>query len=108
MAWVNAILLASAMNAADSAGRVEDEVELVCHTVYFTLNEPTRANIDQFIGLCRKHSSKHKGAIFFACGERAGGQGGAFKDKDFHVTQSLIFRGRESLETYMKSDARQQ
>jgi len=107
MPWVNAILLAAAMNVTDSTAPQGGEVELVCHTVYFTLKEPTRANIDQFVASCRKHSSKHEGAIFFACGERAEGPAGPFKDKDFHVSQTIIFRGRESVEAYMKSDARQ-
>ena len=103
MVWVKAVYLAAVFGATP----MDADVELVCHTVYFTLKEPTRANIDRFIGSARKNSSKHEGAIFFACGERAEGSGGAFKDKDFHVTQTLIFRGRGSLEAYMKSEGRQ-
>lgn len=103
MVWSTAVFMAATLTAAPAG----EEVELVSHSVYFTLKEPTKENIDRVIASCRKYSSRYEGRIFFACGERASATG-PYKDKDFHVTQTLIFRGRDALEKYMKGEARQQ
>jgi quinol monooxygenase YgiN len=106
MAWVK--MAAAAMVGASAVLELQGGggAELVSHAVYFTLKEPTKENVEKFVASCRTHSSKAEGAIFFACGER-GASAGALKDKDFHVSQTLIFQGREALEKYMKGDARQ-
>jgi len=111
MTWAKAALVA-ALGAAGGAAAVggltrERDAEVVAHTVYFTMKESTRENIDKCIAACKKYASKHEGLILFACGERAEPPAMPISDKDFHVAQVLIFTSREALEKYSKSEDRQ-
>jgi hypothetical protein len=106
MTYANTLFVV-AVCAALAAGRTADgDAEVVSHSVFFTLKEPTRQNIDRCIEACTKYSSKHEGTILFACGERQPESSGPVSDRDFHVTMTLIFKSREAQQKYLDSDDR--
>jgi len=113
MSWtkiVFALFVGAAVAAAAAVTLKADGADdVVAHTVYFGLKDPSQANIDKVVASCRKYATKHDGTILFFCGGRFDEQSDRpFVDKDFQVTQTMIFRNRAALEKYMKSDERQQ
>ena len=112
MTWAKAAVVAALGAAfgatAATAFRADDDAEIVGHTVYFSLKDPSRENIDKLLAACRKYSSKHDGMILFACGERREEAATPISDKEFQVSQVLIFKNREARDKYFKSEGRKQ
>ena len=59
MTWAKAILLSATLGAATVGLRADGETELVMHSVYFTLKEPNRENIDKCLSAFKELSLIH-------------------------------------------------
>jgi hypothetical protein len=41
---------------------------LLAHNVYFSLNDPSAAAVQDLVESCKKYLSRHPGVVFFAAG----------------------------------------
>lgn len=73
---------------------------MLAHNVYFTLNEPTKANIDQMVAACHKYLKNHDGVVFFAAGTLIDDLARPVNDRMFHVALHVVFDGRASHDAY--------
>ena len=74
--------------------------EMLSHSVFFTLNDPTPENRDALVAACREHLSGHEGVAFFAAGRRDVALARDVNDTDFDVALLLVFRSREAHDRY--------
>jgi len=82
-----------ALNAGDEGG-------MLGHTVFFTLKDGSKENVDKCVNACRKYLAKHEGTIFFACGSRAEEFSREVNDKEFHVSLHVIFKTKADHDRY--------
>ena len=76
------------------------EGSMLAHMVYFTLKDPTPANIDGLIASAREHLKGHPGEVFFAVGSRTPDLLRDVNDKEFHVALQMVFESREAQDQY--------
>ena len=72
------------------------------HVVYFTLKDPSAANIDKMLSACRKYLSNHDGTVFFAVGTRAAAYTREVNDQEFHVSLHLVFENSAAQDNYQE------
>src|SRR5690242_7739068 len=87
--------------ASMDGGRSQDN-ELMGHSVFFTLKEPTAANVEKCVSACKKYLSIHPGTVFFACGTRAEEFTREVNDQDFHVSLHLVFQSKAAHDEYQE------
>jgi hypothetical protein len=105
MAWTKAaaltvfgtILGAGTMHAMKAD---DGDDKMMGHTVFFTLKDGTKENIDKCVAACKTYLSKHEGTVFFACGTRAAEFSREVNDKDFHVSLHLVFKNKAAHDKY--------
>ena len=70
------------------------------HTVFFTLKERSKENIDKTIAACKKYLGKHEGTIAFGVGVRAEEFSREVNDKEFDVALHLVFKNKAAHDKY--------
>jgi hypothetical protein len=70
------------------------------HTVFFTLKDGSKENVDKCVAACKKYLAKHEGTLFFACGGRASEFTREVNDQDFHVSLHLFFKNKAAHDQY--------
>jgi hypothetical protein len=83
----------STMMAADA------QAPLLVHNVYFSLNDPSPANVQKLVASCKKYLTDHPGTVFFAAGTLAD-LDRPVNDRDFDVALHVIFKDRASHDQY--------
>jgi hypothetical protein len=78
----------------------ESDRKTMGHTVYFTLKDGSKENVDKCVNACKKYLAKHEGTVFFACGSRAADFTREVNDQDFHVSLHLIFKNKAAHDKY--------
>lgn len=73
---------------------------MLAHNVYFTLNQPTLANIDHMVAACHKYLKDHPGVVFFAAGTCIDDLARPVNDRMFHVALHVVFDSRASHDAY--------
>ncbi|HVU86519.1 MAG TPA: Dabb family protein [Pirellulales bacterium] len=72
---------------------------MLVHNVYFTLKEPTKANIDHLLSECKKYLTDHPGVTYFGCGTLAD-LDRPVNDRLFDVGLHVIFADRAAHDKY--------
>lgn len=70
------------------------------HDVYFTLKEPTPANIEALTAACRKYLSVQPGIVFFGAGPLVLELDRAVNDRDWHVALHVVFESKQHHDDY--------
>lgn len=86
---------AADLRAAEPTGTSK----MLAHNVYFTLHDPSAANIQQLIGACHKYLSKHPGTALY-CAGTVSDLDREVNDRDWHVGLHLIFNDRAAHDAY--------
>jgi hypothetical protein len=95
-----------ALAAARAATRAENG-QLLAHSVYFSLKEPTAEAKQKLVDACKKHLSQHPGVVFFSAGTLCDESKGPFVDRDFDVVLLMVFKDHAALGTYAGSESHQ-
>lgn len=77
------------------------------HDVYFTLHEPTPANIDALVAACRKYLCVQPGIVFFGAGPLVAELDRPVNDRAFHVGLHVVFESKQHHDDY-QTDATHQ
>lgn len=77
---------------------------LLSHIVFFTLKDPTSANIEKLCQECREYLTDHPGTAFFAAGTLNPELDREVNDRDFHVALHVIFETKEDHDRYQVAD----
>jgi quinol monooxygenase YgiN len=97
-----AVLLAGAvLPAATTRNAAEPQL---AHSVVFTLKDSSPKSRDEFVAICDKFLTKHKGAVAYACGTIAEDVKEPVSDREFDVTLHVIFEDKDALADYLKSE----
>lgn len=80
----------------------------LAHMVYFTLKEPTPANIDALATACRKYLSVQPGIVFFGAGTLVPDLDRPVNDRDWHVGLHVVFESKQHHDEYQVHPAHQQ
>jgi hypothetical protein len=73
------------------------------HNVYFTLKEPTTANIEGLIAACHKYLPHHDGVVYYSAGTLCDDLRREVNDVGFHVGLSVVFKDRAAHDVYQVS-----
>ncbi|MCA8998851.1 MAG: Dabb family protein [Planctomycetaceae bacterium] len=77
---------------------------MLAHNVYFTLNDPTEANISHMVDACQKYLKDHPGVVFFAAGTCEEDLARPVNDRMFHVALHVVFDTRASHDVYQTAE----
>lgn len=80
----------------------------LAHMVYFTLKEPTAANIDALVAACRKYLCVQPGIVFFGAGTLVPELDRPVNDRDWHVGLHVVFESKQHHDDYQVDPAHQQ
>jgi hypothetical protein len=86
--------------------RITPETEksgMIAHNVYFTLNEPTPANIAELVAACHKWLPRHEGLVFYAAGDLCQDLRREVNDLEFHVGLHVVFSDMAAHDAYQIS-----
>lgn len=75
----------------------------IAHCVYFTLKEPTSANIDALIASCDEHLTDHPGTLFYGAGPRGQAFTRPVNDAEYHVGLHVMFENMAAHDAYQAS-----
>ena len=101
-----AVLVAGAvLPAADTRKAADPQL---AHSVIFALKDSSPKSRDEFVAICDKYLTEHKGAVSYACGTIAEDVKEPVSDRDFDVTLHVIFEDKEALADYLKSERHNQ
>ena len=76
---------------------------MLAHNVYFTLEDPTPAKIDELVAACHKYlkdPKDHPGLVFFAAGTVVNELARPVNDRMFHVALHVVFQDKHSHDLY--------
>ena len=76
---------------------------MLVHNVYFTLKEPTKANIDHLLAECKKYLTDHPSVTYFGCGTLAD-LDRPVNDRLFDVGLHVIFADRTAHDKYQVNE----
>lgn len=72
---------------------------MVAHNVYFSLHDPSAANIQKLVDACHKYLAKHPGTVFYAAGT-VSPLDREVNDRDWNVGLHLIFKDMAAHDAY--------
>jgi hypothetical protein len=87
--------------AADKAPA--EKGQLLSHSVYFALKEPTPEAKQKLVDSCKKLLSQHPGVVYFAAGTLCDEAKSPLNVRDFDVALLMVFSDHEALHTYAAS-----
>ena len=67
---------------------------MLCHDVYFTLNDTSAEAVDHLLGEFKKYLIDHPGVVFFASGRRDTELQRPVNDQNFDVSLHIVFADR--------------
>lgn len=70
------------------------------HMVYFTLQDPSRANVDALVSACHKYLDGHPGVVYFSVGTLNRELARPVNDHGYDVALNLVFASREAHDAY--------
>lgn len=70
------------------------------HNVFFTLKDPTPANIEKLVALCHKYLAKHPGVVYYSAGTLVSELRREVNDQDFHVALHVGFKDKAAHDLY--------
>lgn len=76
---------------------------MLVHNVFFTLKDPTKANIDHLLAECKKYLTDHPGVTYFGCGTLAD-LDRPVNDRLFDVGLHVIFADRAAHDKYQVNE----
>lgn len=82
------------MMAADTPARP------LAHNVYFTLKDPTPANIEALRTACHKYLDGHDGLIYFGAGPLVEELARPVNQRDFHICLCTVFKDKAAHDQY--------
>ena len=109
IALVSGVCLLACFSYALAAGAAKnaDDGQLLAHSVYFSLKEPSADAKQTLVDSCKKHLSQHPGVVFFSAGTPCDEIKGPFNDRDFDVVLLMVFADHAALHTYAGSESHQ-
>jgi hypothetical protein len=72
----------------------------LAHNVFFSLKDPTAANIDGLVAACKKYLNVQAGIVFFAAGPRCEDLARAVNLTDWHVGLHIVFVDKAAHDAY--------
>ena len=81
---------------------------LLCHDVYFTLNDRSQAAADALVAACKKYLTVQPGIVFFACGKLEPALAREVNDRDFDVALHVVFTDRAAHDAYQNDPTHNQ
>ena len=75
----------------------------IAHCVYFTLKDPTPANIDALLASCEEHLTDHPGVLFYGAGPRGEAFTRPVNDAEYHVGLHVMFEDMAAHDAYQAS-----
>ena len=81
---------------------------MLTHSVFFSLNDPSKAAVQKMLGDCRKFLSSHPGILFFACGTPNQQLTRPVNDRDFDVALHIVFDSVEAHDAYQDAPSHHQ
>ncbi len=70
------------------------------HNVFFSLKEPTEANIAKLVAACHKYLPNHPGVTYYSAGTLVSELRREVNDLDFHVALHVGFKDKAAHDTY--------
>jgi len=99
LAAVAVVVLTYRLRPAAHAAAPQGSASMLAHNVYFTLHEPTEANIQRMVAACHKYLAKHPGTVLYCAGTLSE-LDRPVNDRDWHVGLHLIFKDRAAHDAY--------
>jgi hypothetical protein len=96
-----AVLLAGAVLPAPEEKMTEPQV---AHSVIFTIKDQSAKSREDFVAICDKYLTGHKGAVSYACGTIAEDLKEPVSDREFDVALHVVFEDKGALAEYHKSE----
>jgi hypothetical protein len=94
VAAVLLIPVGSHMMAADAPARP------LAHNVYFSLKDPTPANIEALNAACHKYLNGHDGLVYFGAGPLVEELARPVNQRDFHIALVTVFKDKAAHDQY--------
>lgn len=79
-----------------------EELPMLGHMVYFTLQDRAPQNVERLVEACRKYLTGHPGTVFFAAGTLVPDLTRPVNQLDFDVALQLVFESREAHDAYQQ------
>lgn len=76
----------------------------LAHMVYFTLNDPTDANVRQLVDACKKYLDGHPGVVYFSVGTLNKELARPVNDHGYQVVLNVVFESREAHDQYQVAE----
>ncbi|MCU0714632.1 MAG: Dabb family protein [Pirellula sp.] len=76
----------------------------LAHMVYFTLNDPTDANVRQLVDACKKYLDGHPGVVYFSVGTLNKELARPVNDHGYQVALNVVFESREAHDQYQVAE----
>lgn len=73
---------------------------MLAHNVFFTLNDPSPAKVDELVAACRKYLNVQPGIVFFAAGPRNPNLTRDVNATDWHVGLTIVFTDQAAHDAY--------
>jgi Stress responsive A/B Barrel Domain len=73
---------------------------LLCHDVYFTLNDRSQTATDALVAACKKYLTVQPGIVFFCCGKLEPELARDVNVRDFDVALHVVFTDRAAHDAY--------
>lgn len=70
------------------------------HNVYFSLKDPTPANIAALNAACHKYLEGHDGLVYFGAGPLVEELNRPVNQRDFHIALCTVFKDKASHDQY--------
>jgi len=70
------------------------------HNVFFTLKDPTPANIERLVQACHKYLPNHPGVVYYSAGTLVEDLRREVNDLDFHVGLHVGFKDKAAHDEY--------
>jgi hypothetical protein len=75
-------------------------VPLLCHDVFFTLNDASPKAQEQLVAACHRYLKEHPGVVFFAAGTLNPDLTREVNDHGFHVALHVVFEDKAAHDAY--------
>ncbi len=76
---------------------------MLAHNVFFSLNDPSEANIKALVDACHKYLSGHPGVVHYSAGTLEPELSRPVNDRAFDVALHVIFDSRASHDLYQEA-----
>ena len=78
---------------------------MLCHNVFFSLNDRSEPAVSKMLAACRKYLTGHPGTMFFACGTPNQELTRPVNDRDFDIALVIVFDSKDSHDAYQNAPA---